>query len=479
MSQDFFQSKEFKDNLQRYEDACKSGSSVYLEPEEFTDIAEYYQSHGRMGDALDAIDTALQMFPGSVEPLAFKARAALLLETDTKQAVNYAEQIIDKHDLEYYYLIAEIMIAGDRVDDAEKYLEDQEGQIDDDDIEDYRLDVATLFADYDVFDLAEQWLALCVDVSEPDYQELRGRIEMSRGDYKSSERIFNKLLDSDPYHISYWNWLASTFYLENEVSKSLDASDFALAIDADDAEAVLNKANCLAMLGNYNEARTCYKHYKRLQPYSEAGEMGIAAILMAEEKLGQSLDHWLAAERLCLPQSANLPDIYRNECLAYAMLEDFDNAFKCVAKLDRLSSGSTPETLVLRGYLSLLAKEEEKGRRYFERAYNDSGDDEKDNTLWFICNCFFECNFMQEAHDILRRLATSDKNKNFTDLWAYLVRTDYELGLQDEFLTDLKEATRRNPYSTQRELSDIFPKGMQAIDFYSYAIHHPINKKKR
>lgn len=479
MNQDIFQSKEFKENLQRYEAARMAGNSIYLEPDELTDIAEYYHSHGNLDAALEAVDLALQMFPGAVEPLVFKARAALLLDQGTSKAMRYAQQITDKQDLEYYYLLAEIKIVDDRIDDAEKYLEEKESSIDADEIEDYRLDVATLFADYDIYDKAEKWLSLCEDTSEPDYQELKGRIEMNKGNYKKCEGIFNKLLDKDPFHISYWNLLASALYLENEISKSLDASDFALAIDTDDAEALLNKGNCLAMLGNYDEALASYQRYETIQPHSEAGEMGIAAVMMAEEKFDEALTHWLAAERICLPQSGNLPDIYRNECLSYAMSGDFDNAFKCVNKLDRLTLGETPETLVLRGYLSLLAKNQDEAGQYFALAYEGSEDKDKDNTLWFISNCYFECNFMQEAHDILRILVSSEKSKNFTDLWAYLVRTDYELGLQEEFLADLQEATKRNPYGIQRELSDIFPKGMQAIDFYSYAVHHPINKKKR
>ena len=87
------------------------------------------------------------------------------------------------------------------------------------------------------------------------------------------------------------------------------------------------------------------------------------------------------------------------------------------------------------------------------------------------------CNYLRQAHDIFRRLADSENNKDYADLWAYLVRTDYELGLQDEFLADLKKATERNPVGIQRELSDVFPNGMSVRDFYNYAMHHPLSKK--
>lgn len=477
MSDNTFQTKEFKDNLQKYEAAHKEGSSVYLEPDEYTDIAEYYHLHGRLADALDAIDLALQIFPGATEPLAFRARVAILLGHNAEEAMRYANMIEDKHDLDYYYIVAEILIADGHADDAERYLEKREKEVDEDDLEDYFLDVATLFADYDAFDKAEDWLSYCQDTTEEDYQELQGRIAISKGHFNEAKKIFNALIDKDAYHSSYWDMLASAQYLENDVSSSLESSEFALAIDPDDTDALLNKANCLTTIGNYDGAIEFYQHYKHLQPQSEAGDMGIAAVLMAQEKFNDSLRHWEIAERLCSPQSVNRMDIYRNECFVYATLNQFDEAFHYVDKLEELTNGKTPDTLVLRGYLNLLAMEGAKALDYFKQAYSITSDSEKDNTLWFVAYCYFDCNYMQEAHDILRKLTKSKNSKNFTDLWAYLVRTDYELGLQDEFLDDLKKATERNLYGIQRELSDIFPKGMAAGDFYNYAIHHPIKKR--
>lgn len=477
MSDNTFQTKEFKENLHKYEVARQQGNSVYLEPEEFTDIAEYYHLHGRLADALDAINLALEIFPGATEPLAFRARVAILLGHNAEEAMQYANMIADKHDLEYYYIVAEILIADGHIDDAEHYLEKKEKEVDDDDLEDYYLDVATLFADYDVYHYAEQWLSFCQDTEENDYLELKGRIATSKGNYKQAQGIFNQLLDKDAYHTGYWNMLATTQYLENDVSKSLESSEFALAIDPDDLDALLNKANCLTMLGNFDEGMKYYQHYKRLQPQSEAGDMGIAAILMAQEKYEDSLRHWKSAEKLCPKQSLNCLDIYRNECFIYATINQLDDAFKCVDKLEQQAGASTPDTLVLRGYLHLLGGDEQDARNDFDNAYDKTPEEEKDNTLWFIAYCYFDANNMEEAHKLFRMLTESKSSKRFPDLWAYLVRTDYELGLQEEFLDDLKKATERNPYGIQRELSDIFPKGMSARDFYNYAINHPIKKR--
>ncbi len=477
MSDNIFFSKEFKENLRKYEEARKNNFSVFLEPEQFTDIAEYYHLHGDLKTALEVIDDALNIFPGATEPLAFKARVSILVYHNVDEAMGYVDMIADKQDLEYFYIVAEIMIVDDRVEDAERYLESKEQTIDEEDLEDYYLDVASLFADYEVYDLAARWLALSSDTECGDYLELKGRIAMSKCSYKECEEIFNRLIDQDPYNNGYWNLLASAKYLTNDFSGSMECSDYSLAISPDDPDAILNRANCLMMLGNGKEAKSCYQRFKQLQPHSEVADMGIAAVLMNENNFKEALDYWKSAARLCPSQSANQIEIYRNISLVYALCGEYKEAINAAGKLEALSGDSKVEVVLLKGYVNLLAGEADSAKTCFEKAIHITSDNDLGNTLYYIAYCLFDCNYLRQAHDIFRHLADSDSNKDYADLWAYLVRTDYELGLQDEFLADLKKATERNPVGIQRELSDVFPNGMSVRDFYNYAIHHPLSKK--
>ncbi len=477
MSDNIFFSKEFKENLHKYEEARENNSSVFLEPEQFTDIAEYYHLHGDLKRALEVIDDALNIFPGATEPLAFKARVSILVYHDVEKAMAFVDMIADKQDLEYFYIVAEIMIVDDRVEDAERYLESEEQTIDEEDLEDYYLDVASLFADYEVYDLAARWLALSSDTECGDYLELKGRIAMSKGSYKECEEIFNRLIDQEPYNNGYWNLLASAKYLTNDFSGSMECSDYSLAISPDDPDAILNRANCLMMLGNGKEAKSCYQRFKQLQPHSEVADMGIAAVLMNENNFEEALKYWKSAAKLCSSQSSNLFEIYRNTSLVYALCGEYNEAISTAEKLETLSGNSTLDVALLRGYVNLLAGDADSAKACFVKAIHMTSDKDIGNTLYYIAYCLFDCNYLRQAHDIFRRLADSDNNKDYADLWAYLVRTDYELGLQDEFLADLKKATERNPVGIQRELSDVIPNGMSVRDFYNYAIHHPLSKK--
>lgn len=159
MNDNIFHTKAFKENLRHYEEALQNGAPIYLEPEEFTDIAEYYHLHGNLSKGIEAADKALAIFPGATEPLAFKARVAILIDHDADKAMAIAGTISDKQDLEYIYIMAEIMLADNRTSEADDYLKAQERTISDEELDDYYLDVASLFADYEVYDLAAQWLA--------------------------------------------------------------------------------------------------------------------------------------------------------------------------------------------------------------------------------------------------------------------------------------------------------------------------------
>ena len=205
------------------------------------------------------------MYPTATIPLSFKARLALFCNDNPQLADEIAEMIVDKTDLDYLYLKAEIMIVDNRAAEADDFLQSQYDEIiSQEDREDYVLDVAALFSDYEETEYVEKWLSRSTKTEDNDYKELRARVLKSRGKYKESESILNELLDANPYSGPYWNQLAQTQLLRNDIKDSITSSEYSIAINPDDEEAVLNKANGLFSLGNYEEALKYYERYKKL-----------------------------------------------------------------------------------------------------------------------------------------------------------------------------------------------------------------------
>ena len=102
-SEDYFLSSEFKSVLKRFAEAEANGTYAMLD-------SNYY-NNGNVKYALDIIETALSVYPGSAAPLLFKARIALIEHHDSQTAEMYTEHIADKLDVDYHYMKAEIMLA--------------------------------------------------------------------------------------------------------------------------------------------------------------------------------------------------------------------------------------------------------------------------------------------------------------------------------------------------------------------------------
>ena len=58
------------------------------------------------------------------------------------------------------------------------------------------------------------------------------------GKYKDSERIFNELIDRNPYSTTYWNALASTQLMNEDYNNAITSSEYAIAIAPNDPEGI-------------------------------------------------------------------------------------------------------------------------------------------------------------------------------------------------------------------------------------------------
>jgi len=260
---DQFNNDEFRTLLHQFEEAEAEGRLATFGSDELTDIAEYYHSIGDFDKAIEVVDKAIEIYPGALSPLVFRARAALMRDDDANQALYYAEQIDDKNDLDFFYIYAEILVAQYKAAEANDYLTERYEEIDEEEQQDFILDVATLFADYEYWDFAESWTSQYEDSEAIDYLELQGRITIANGEYVKSENIYNTLIDSDSFCTTYWNQLALAQLYGGKVAESIQSSEYSLAINPDDSDALLIKSSGLYLLGNYDEAVVYFTRYMK------------------------------------------------------------------------------------------------------------------------------------------------------------------------------------------------------------------------
>lgn len=272
----FYQSNEFKKHLAAYEEMCKGGVGEFLDSEDLTDIAEYYHLKGQEKERDSVLDYAIEMYPGAASPLIFRARMELIMRHNVEAAKELAELVEDKEHLEYIYFQIELLLTLGKAEEADKYMHAHiSATEDDEEREDYILDMACFFLDYEETDRAEEWLQLVKDKSSAMYKELKARSLKALGRYDESEGIYNSLIDADPYSGNYWNQLAQSQILHKDFAGAITSSEYAIAIDPEDEDAVLNKATALFANNNPDEALKYYLRYKELNPQADTSFVDI------------------------------------------------------------------------------------------------------------------------------------------------------------------------------------------------------------
>ncbi len=462
----FYESPEFKEKFQLYENAQASGTSVYLEPDDLTDIAEYYHILGNIDACKNTVDYAIKMFPGATMPLVFRSRVALLMEHDVARAEEYAEMIDDKADLEYLYLKAEIMIVDDRAEEAETFLRDAYEELEDDeDKADFLIDVANLYADYELMEYAQQWLSLSEEYDSTDYKELQGRIAMGLGDYEESNRIYNELIDRNPYSFTYWNQLASSQLLHNEIMESIQSSEFALAINPDDEDATLNKANGLFNLGNFEEACKYYERFTKISPNSEVGEMFLGISLINLNRTEEGVEHLKKAESLADAFSEYLHDIYVELAYSLTALGKHEDAMEYIEKISQLDDCDPYETDVLKGNVHLQKGETAEAMKCFQHAVTASNGSPR--VILRIGICIYDNGYYSLAYDVFH-LLLDDASDEWKDGWSYLALCCMLLSRKDEFVYAVRKACQQNPVEAKMVLGEIFPENLSPDDYVNY-----------
>ena len=460
---DYFDSEEFRELLRNYEESVSSGQPIFLDADELTDIADYYHYTGALEPADDAISQALALNPGATSPLVYRIREELGQE-NVEEAKELLDQITDKSDPDYFYMKAEILIAQNKVEEADRFLRDYLLNVPDDELGDFVLDVANIWLDYGVNDKAYEWMMRSPGNDSDDFKELMGHIMFGLGKFKDSQRIFNELLDHDPYSTRYWNALASAQFMNEDFGDSVTSSEFAIAIDPDDSEGILTKANALFRLNNFDEALKYYERYHQLMPPLDFTELQMALCYMYKNNVDEAIAHLEKARQLTSNDSPYQMQVYQELAFCFSAKGLLDKALECIDQTQDLDCDHS-DMEVLRGHILLENQRIGEAANAFGHALAMS--DYAPHVLLRIIVSLYDNKFISAAYTMLKKFfkyVGSDCN----DGYSYMALCCWDLKKNDEFLHYLQAAVERNPTEAHTVLQNIFPEGMDPKDYYEY-----------
>lgn len=464
MSNDaYFEDEEFRELLEEYEQAAESGQPIFMDADDLADIADYYQQKGRFDEAQQVLERVVELQPDSVVALNYQIHNAIGNE-NYEEAEYYLEQITDKELPEYIYCRAEIWIAQDEIEKADNYLRECFMEVPPEEYQDYVLDVVNLYTDYGYSENALEWMMRAKQDGSDDFKEMMGRTLFGLGKYDDSERIFNDLLDKDPFQKRYWNALANTQFMKEDYSASVTSSEYAIAIDPNDAEGILVKANALFKLENYEDALKFFERYTEKEPDDEFGLLHQGTCLINLGRYEEAVERLKQAAETAPDSSYYLVEIYQELGFAYSELKMPKTAIYYIDKTSELDCDHA-DMQVIKGHILLSNNRMKEAEDAFKQALRES--DNTLHTLIRIIVSLYDNRFVEASYSMFRNFFAV-VGSDWEEGHSYMALCCYDLKHYEEFLDYLKKAVMRNPQEARLVLSQLFPEGMKPEEYYQY-----------
>ena len=459
----YFESEGFKKILRQYEDSVQSGHPAYMDADDLADIADYYHYEGRLDEASDAIELALQFNPDAIGPLLYKAREALSLG-NFRLARDYAERIRIIDQDEHLFLKGEILICEGKTEEADELFRKQYLDLPPDEQMDYVYDVANLFAEYNDYNKSFEWMARSQGDDSDDFKELMARTLFGIGKYEDSSRLFNELLDHNPYSKVYWNALASAQFMNEDYGASITSSEYAIAIDPNDAESILTKANGLYHLENYDEALSYFEKYSEINSSDEFGYLHQGTCLINLGKYDEAITRLLTAESKAPKASQYLPEIYQELAFAYSELKLPEIALQYIDKTEYLDCDHI-DMEVIRGHILVANKRLKEAEDVFRNVIKESGNAPK--TMLRVMVSLYDNRYVSASYKLFKKFFNF-VDDDWSDGYSYMALCCWDIKHYDEFVEYLKKAVEKNPREAKMVLGHLFPTGMKVTEYQKF-----------
>ena len=465
---EFFNSEDFQEILKKYEESVKSGHPIYMDADDLADVADYYQFNERLEEAEEAISLAIQYNPQAVGPMLYRSREALAVK-DFETARNYASQIKVVDALEALFLEGEILICEGKAEEAnELYRQYMKEEVMDDELMDYVYDVAHIFSEYGLYKKAFEWIARSQGDDSKDFKELMGRTLFGLGKYKDSEKIFNELIDQNPFSSSYWNALASTQFMQEDYSSAVTSSEYAIAIDPNDPDGLLAKANSLFNLDNFEAALSFFEKYSEKMPDDAFGFLHQGTCLINIGRHEEAIKVLEKAEELAQKEPQHLPDIYQELAFAYSELQQPDTAVYYLDKTELLDCDHI-NILIIKGHVMLSNGKRDEAEKAFRKALQLSENSPK--VMLRIIVSLYDNKYLESSYFLLKKFFKYVVDENWKDGYSYLALCCMNLDKKDEFLEYVKLACEKNPKEARMVLGTYFPEDVETKDYYTFAVN--------
>ena len=516
MEDSYFQSDEFKDLLTSYERDLKAGRSIYMDAEDFADIADHYINADRCDLALEAVEKGLLIHPGE-EVLWVVKSAAYIYQHEFDKAEKIIQKL-DPSNPDVQYQKAQLRYAKyEDIEGAEKIWrewmaqENEENPSESQKREAYLHIISSLvelceneLGTYFDDELVERWVREYIEKFQPlgRYDEDIQLADICHENDLAAlmSEILSQVLEERPYLPHGWSHLALAQFVAKRYEQALESCAFALAIDDNDVETLLTKAHTLHAMKEHVEAKKVFKEYLdkggepiQIIPYAELlfengeNEKALAQLqklrIHVLERMHQVTDDLEAAKKeyvddrvsmetafLCYQDSMNgYEQVLTDMCELYRRNEYYAEGIEVCQMLLKENPKSSNAYFML-GVNQLSQSKLKDATQNFSTAMKCAIDPIMtgiDVALSFVFEDYDR--FALEVLNMVSELAKENDSPSVKRIPAAKAITYLKLGDTKLFLQNFKIACKTSPRLLTDLFGRCFPEGLPIDQWYDYA----------
>lgn len=452
----YFEEDEFLNCLAQYEESVSNGVQPYMDADELTDIAEYYMIKNRERDADKCISLATTLHPEAIDPQVFLARQQLF-HGNVEEASRIARAIIDQQDTEVRFLWAEIAIKEGNCVQADQLLrEHYDGQDTEKDI--FLYDATGVFMDYEMWDYALAW-AKRLKSEYPKFNNvdlLICEIRISCGELEGVTDELETLLADEPFNKQAWELLAEAQCSHENYHAALEAIDYLLALDENNNQGRIVKANCLFHLDRLDEAHQQYDEYLHDNPNDGGILFYDAMVLSALEKYDEAYQQLQRAVALLSPTTTEYYQANMQICYILSKLRKHHEAISTLTLLYNTTDRTIDsDYYFLKGHIHLENGYSDEASNCFDNAEELSTDPHGIRHMRAIE--LIENQYYAQGLSILHALLQTDMADKEANCYPYIAYATYFLEGQPHYKQYLQKAVLHNPKLTLYLFAPIYP----------------------
>src|ERR1700712_1317692 len=431
--------EEMKELLRQYSNLRQGYSNSFIEEESFERIVDYYDDKEDISAALEAVNYGIQQYPYS-SVLQIKKADLLIATRHYIEALSLLEkaELLDRTDINLYILKTDAYLALDQQKKAALLLEQAIQTFEGEDRIELLFELADVYDDYEEFDKVFNCLQLILE-QDPTNEEALYKICFwtdFTGRNEEGIELHNKIIDEHPFTELAWFNLGAAFQGLKLYEKSIDAYQYAIAIDEKFDYAYRNMGDAYLRLHKYREA---IEVLQKVLELSMPEEVIYEALGHCYEKLknyAQARFHYRKASHLNSTDS----HLYFKIAGTYMNEGHWENAVKNIESAMRINKTQPDYHFALGKCYVQLGRIKDAVIHFsnFIKARPKNANGWKE-----LIKCLYQAEYFEEA---LEQVYNAQKNTHYKPLFTfYKSAILFSLGKSKEALLQLELGMQKSP----------------------------------